>query len=430
MSINDTRYLANDVRRGSSTFGYSRPSLNDSRIMASPQGQVLVDATPSHSESSQLDEIEQAQTQQFSVQDLKIREDKQSDERHKNTLDDDVKSDASTHSLTSSSPSSYGRFLNGLQADAPPDPNMQATQPSTQPEDVEMSFTGEDNAVPETWESALSGQNPLTGPPGPSASIASTAPKSILGLVNPNKLWKYKKFQVAHQQQRRPSPFTPSTSHPMPIIQETQPSFDFDTIAEPPGPSRPQPSPVRNQANSSSEWQETQPSFDEPPPPRRLALSRPLVPVHAFTNNHGQPAIKPDALDVVPDSEPLREESNKPAPRKNHESPWKKKTVATSPEMLSRQSPTNKAHAANGDIVPDSVSHDNEDVSETDGDQEVDNEGKVHRPKAAEEAAEERDEDEDDIPLAARRHTRPHLKPARYIDDKIINKTSLKAAKV
>lgn len=216
-------------------------------------GRILVEATPSHSGSSQHDEplnlSQQLEATQLVDDNGEVIK-RQNDIRR-------VDKDGNGSGYESSEPSSsYRRFLDG---ERDPGHQMQATQPSTQIDDSTGGPISED-AIP--WSN-------LRTVPHPSAS---SAPQSLLSMVPPGNRWRYRQYlhpaSGAAGNGGLPSTVGQTNSS---RDRRTPTSFPASTI-------------VRS----------------IPPAPNTARDMRPRIPPPS--------PIHPDAMDVVPDSEPITHE--------------------------------------------------------------------------------------------------------------------------
>lgn len=222
------------------------------RSPSPPTGRVLVEATPSHSGSSQTDEPQNLSQKLEATQIVDDSENKQV------TGVMAFDKDGAGSGYESSEPSSsYHRFLDG---DRGSEPQMQATQPSSQ---VDNSGAFPEDAIP--WSDIRS----APGPSGPSA------PHSLLSLVAPQHRWRYR-----HHIENKSSPQTSGIAMP--------------------------PTPAQRSVNRGGEVRSPLPV------PPLLSMAR------SDTNN-GQGMIskaRPQqsmlmSVDVVPDSEPMAKQQMK-----------------------------------------------------------------------------------------------------------------------
>ena len=229
------------------------PSTYARDSQSPPTGRVLVEATPSHSGSSLNDEPHIIQK----LEETQLVEDSRPKNRQ---VFDEMIVDKEGSGYESSEPSSsYHRFLDGDR-----DPDMQATQPSTQVDDSSSNVFAEE-AIP--WS------NIRSVPP-------SSGPNSLMSMVDPRNRWRYRQ----HEKSGRAAQASDSpTSVRGSINRDAIPASSF-----PPLPSFP-----------------ASKSF---PPPN-------------VSNSHNSPArvrprppspVPPDTMDVVPDSEPVVEENVRP----------------------------------------------------------------------------------------------------------------------
>ncbi len=259
------------------------------RSPSPPTGRVLVEATPSHSGSSQPDEPQHLSQQLEATQlvDDSVMENQQG--IGPMTTD----KDGNGSGYESSEPSSsYHRFLDGKRDS---EPQMQATQPSTQ---VDDSGPFSEDAFP--WSNIRS----APGPSGPSA------PQSLLSLVAPQNRWRYRQHQ-----QNVSSPQTSKVAMPPTLA---KPSVDRSGEIR-----SPLPIPTAHSF----------PPFDASDERGITSKARPqqLLP------------LTKDAMDVVPDSEPMAEQRMKQNMRMS----------AVSPAPAAR-APNNSRPPQKGDVVDDS----------------------------------------------------------------------------
>ena len=224
-----------------------------------PQGRVLVEATPSHSGDSQSQEDT---SRNFSepMEATQILDESEFHAQPNVALE----ADGNASGYESSEPtSSFGRLLDGIHD---PEPDAQPTQPSTQPEHSHMSnpASGPFNGG---WNATVATGTATTSYP------QSAGPRSLVSLVRPENQWRYQKYQQPKQV--------------MPSIHDHQ---------------------SHSKGHISSFGQETQPSH----PIQNL----PYLASNVSSNSHhgrnrpptlGLPLGSPagDAMDIVPDSEPM-----------------------------------------------------------------------------------------------------------------------------
>ena len=220
-------------------------------------GRILVAATPSHSGSSQ------GESPHVSQQSDDAFYGRQPDPTYDEIPDDTENTGQLTQLFEDSSElsSSYERLLAGESSPvATQAVELQATQPDELDAhmDVQMEVDGRINNATRTE---------FQTPAGPSL-VPSTGPRSIVSMIDPSKRWRYEKYGIFG---RQPAPShnplqTPTRGE---VILETQPS----DISTPGGPARP-----------SRGFKDVHRSDRQAHP-----LSSPS---------------RPDAMDVVPDSEP------------------------------------------------------------------------------------------------------------------------------
>ena len=233
------------------TFAY--PSIHQQRTGL--QGRVLVEATPSHSGDSQSQE-DASRNLLEPMEATQILDEPEFHAQPNVALD----ADGNASGYESSEPtSSFGRLLDGIHD---PEPDAQPTQPSTQPEHSHLSnsasgpFNGGRNATVVTGTATTYPQ--------------STGPRSLVSLVRPENQWRYQKYQQPKQV--------------MPSIHDHQSHSKGGHI--------------------SSFGQETQPSHPIQDPPY-------LASNVSSNSHHGRnrpPTLGSpvgDAMDIVPDSEPM-----------------------------------------------------------------------------------------------------------------------------
>ena len=213
-----------------------------------PSGRILVEATPSHSGSSQHDEPLSQQLEATQLVD---------DHGEVIQLENNpmiVDKDGNGSGYESSEPSSsYHRFLDGERVS---EPQMQATQPSTQVDESTAEPFPED-AIP--WSNLRSAPHPS----------APSAPHSLLSMVAPENRWRYRQYLPSGSAAQASGAIMPSTSGSR--DRRTPSSFPASSI-DPPVPSAP------------SATRAMRPRMRPPSP------------------------VRPDAMDVVPDSEPIAHE--------------------------------------------------------------------------------------------------------------------------
>ena len=315
---------SSNATSGASNTRTGRPLMRNSP----PRGRVLVEATPSHSGGSMSPDGRRLSQQ---LEETQIIDD---------SLGNDsmaVDRDGSGSGYESSEPSSsYRRFLDG---ERDPDPDLQATQPSTQ---VEEPIIPSDDIFPwSNMRSKTSSKPPsgspfivpgLGGPSRPSVPVSSAAAtghsedRSLLSMINPAARARYRDYLpikqtppglVAHMQQGQQVQ-----------VQQMQVHQGQQVQRAPPVPSA-----------QTSELVETQPSLDvEPslplrslPPARgapngRATAAAPKLPSRA-------PSPVPDSMDIVPDSEPMGQQDTGRATA----SPLKQTRPVTTPADKSRK---------------------------------------------------------------------------------------------
>jgi hypothetical protein len=219
-----------------------------------PSGRILVEATPSHSGSSQHDEplnisqqLEATQLVDDHGEVIQLKNDAMT-----------VDKDGNGSGYESSEPSSsYHRFLDGERTS---EPQMQATQPSTQVDDSAAEPLPED-AIP--WSNLRSAPHPS----------ASSVPQSLLSMVAPENRWRYRQYLQPGSGAQANGGTIPSTF---------------------------------GQASGSRD-RRTPSSFPASP----MGLSIPSGPntTHKMRPRLPPPSpVRPDAMDIVPDSEPIAHE--------------------------------------------------------------------------------------------------------------------------
>jgi len=377
-------------------FAYSARTRGIARLSSSPQGRVLVAATPSSSGSSQSQERASQLSQNFGqspdADTLPQRQplDMAYDDNDNVAVDYEA-SQQSTQRYESTEPSSsYGRFVNGE-----PDPDTatqvveyQATQPSTQ---LDVDMTAEEGlaaAINTAWGTATTGRRTTTsggpsntnGGPAASCTTHSTAPRTILSMVDPRKNWRYAQYQQILPSVNRGmhTPAVSGNTGPSPLMQETQPSGEDENNSVS-GPSRG--FAFRNQAH---------PNPPSPPSKPNKDLLAPEGP-----SRYRQP-LSNDTMDVVPDSEPLRDDDNRTATRVANRSA----TGSPVKRGFRPMSPGADPDPKLGDTVPDSVAVDDDEAMTEDDDDDDDDRGRG-KAQAEKEEEEEEEEEEEDIPLAA-----------------------------
>ena len=232
------------------------PSSHQQRT-SGPQGRVLVEATPSHSGGSQSQEDA---SRNFSepMEATQILDEPEFLAQPNAALD----ADGNASGYESSEPtSSFGRLLDGIRD---PEPDAQPTQPSTQPEHSHMSNHASSGPFNGGWNAPVATGTATTSYP------QSTGPRSLVSLVKPENQWRYQKYQQPKQV--------------MPSIHDQSHS---------------------NGGHISSFGQETQPSH----PIHSPTVSGPPYLASNFSSNshHGRNILPTlgDAMDIVPDSEPM-----------------------------------------------------------------------------------------------------------------------------
>lgn len=367
---------------GYTTYSMASHSRRDQRPY-SPEGRVLVAATPSNSVGSQSQRIEDESQMSYSIG-------RQPDDQDIITDGFDDASQQSQGSEISIPSSSYQRFLNGEKEDEPAR-MFQATQPSTQPSTQPFTQPDADILEHDALHKSRGGDS---GPVGGSSNVhsdihnhsaPSTLPQSrnLLSLVNPKNKWRY-------QQYENKAPGLPS--------QRGQTG-----ASSTPG------------GNTNGVMDETQPSFDDEPRMKPMQRRFPKPPGFSkfAPKSSSRDRTPDDPMDVVPDSEPLRGESAIVAPEP---SPELIKDMGRSPiKRLSRR--INASHIPNT-----SVKGGGPYLMDTDGpeDEITDNDIGEHprsdntRPLDKE----EEEDDDDDIPLAVAtsRLNQKVIAPSKRID--------------
>jgi hypothetical protein len=226
-----------------------------------PQGRVLVEATPSHSGDSQSQE-DASRNLSGPMEATQILDEPVFHAQPDVALD----ADGNASGYESSEPtSSFGRLLDGIHD--PEEPDAQPTQPSTQPEHSHMS-------------------NPASGPfnGGRNATVAtgtattsypqSAGPRSLVSLVRPENQWRYQKYKQPKQVMPSIHDYQSHSKrgHVSSFAQETQPSHP---IQDPPC--------LASNVSSNSHHGRNR------PPTLGFPLGSPVG----------------DAMDIVPDSEPM-----------------------------------------------------------------------------------------------------------------------------
>ncbi|KAF8163374.1 hypothetical protein B0H34DRAFT_764888 [Crassisporium funariophilum] len=332
-------------------FAYSSPSRQPRTPSSPPQGKILVEATPSQSGSSQsVTDPSQHLSHQFEATQLADEPVVQNRPAVVMAVDKDKNGDGSGYE-SSEPTSSFGRFLDG---ERDPEPEMQATQPSTQPDDSHMSTVDVGPSTRGGWST-----NPSAAT-GISTNNPQSGPRSLVKMVRPENQWRYQKYNQPQQI--------------MPSIQSfKQPQFN---------PS------LRSHIPSSS-GQETQPSFPDqmvailPHSSNLPHVPSNMTPTRGFSKRVSPHVASPgliDSMDVIPDSEPLRPELDFSSPKR----PLTSKLISRSPPKGRKDNVRTTAH---------------EDVD-------------MAEPLAAPQQEEE-EEDEDDIPLAATTRGKGRFLPKR-----------------
>jgi len=216
-----------------------------------PSGRILVEATPSHSGSSQQDEPLNLSQQLEATQLVDDHGDVIQLKNDPVTVD----KDGNASGYESSEPSSsYHRFLDGERTS---EPQNQATQPSTQVEDsTAEAFPGD--AIP--WSNLRSAPHPS----------ASSAPHSLLSMVAPENRWRYRQYLGTGSGGQASGIILPST------FGQTSGSSDRRTPSSFPA------SPI---------------GLSIPSGPSITRATRPRIRLPS--------PVRPDAMDIVPDSEPI-----------------------------------------------------------------------------------------------------------------------------
>ena len=341
------------ARSVGSMFSYSRLSHSKRRPSPHPEGRILVAATPSNSDGSQSQTSQPfgdlgGQGQQVAIGD-------------KANDGEDIASQRSTQGYESSYPSSsYERLLNGERDPDIDARDFQATQPCNQ-EDIDMLGDHEDtqpgsiipNTTTETSVTTGRGMQPTE------STSTNTHPRSLFSMVNPQHKWRYQKFQ---DNLPPPSPQNSAMSrhkfHATVDLQETQPAFEEDQSTRP--LRRQFPKPAHSTASPSASGG---------------------VPTRLVENN--------DQMDIVPDSEPLRDDSRTSRPGSAAPSSTKR--------LIRLNSDSLDAIPSSGEIVSDSMV-----VDRHEGGVAYNFHGKRHSDVLQQSHSEEEQDidDDDDTPLA------------------------------
>ena len=214
-----------------------------------PSGRVLVEATPSHSGSSQHDEPLNLSQQLEATQLVDVHG--EGIERKNDLMI--IDKDGNGSGYESSEPSSsYRRFLDGERGS-----ELQATQPSTQVHDSSAGPISED-AIP--WSNLRSAPHPT----------ASSAPQSLLSMVAPENRWRYRHYLQPGSGVHQNGGIIPFGQTSSSKDRRTPSSFPVSSMGR---------------------------SFPVPPIGTRDMPPRMLLPS----------PVQPEAMDIVPDSEPTEE---------------------------------------------------------------------------------------------------------------------------
>ena len=244
-----------DTSGTSNRATYAYPSIHQ-RHTSGPQGRVLVEATPSHSGDSQSQE----DASRYLLEPMEATQilDEPGFHAQPNVALD---ADGNTSGYESSEPtSSFGRLLDGIHD---PEPDAQPTQPSTQPEHSHLSNPAS-GPINGGWNATVVTGTATTSFP------QSAGPRSLVSLVRPENQWRYQKYQQPKQV--------------MPSIHDHQSHSNGGQI--------------------SSFGQETQPSHPIQEPPYPASNVSPNS-HHGRNRPHTLGSPVGDAMDIVPDSEPM-----------------------------------------------------------------------------------------------------------------------------
>ncbi|PFH54280.1 hypothetical protein AMATHDRAFT_53168 [Amanita thiersii Skay4041] len=243
-----------------------------SPVVRKPQGRILVSATPSDSEENQTP-----------VTKYNAKEVNQQYNNNAMPLDDDS---ISQHSNSSSTPGSS--LYDSRNAEQPAE-GLQATQPSTQHDESEVNFLPNSDwllsAAPKT--SSPGGSNQPKGDTVPEATSSTSGGRSLLGMVDRNNKWRYQRCQELIRRNNQAATTNGSiAAQQNSVVQEVSTTYEAEA--------------------------ELPPSVDS----RKTST----VPPHLRRDQMRNQTAPKDTMDVVPDSEPSREEVsslalNEPAPR-------------------------------------------------------------------------------------------------------------------
>lgn len=350
--LSELQHIVSPPGRTQSTdsmYSHSNSTRRIRRSLSPPKGLVLVESTPSASGGSQSQPSQPLEDYQ---------EESMMSGRQPDYMDLDMAADltgtlSGTEGYVSDAPSSsYARHLEPDYVEPPPAPVVfeDATQPSTQLEE-EYELNPTSNHHPEYAETTAQGTSCVRGAAN-TANILHA--RNLLSLIDPKKMWRYQKYhqdlEPSALQGPTPSPVVATAGSSTAVVtEETQPSLEDETAIAPLGqfPTRPRSS--------------RRPQNNNTPPGRRMQ-------------------VDDDRMDVVPDSEPLRDDDGIVASAKA--------TSRSPAKRLNRTAPSNDPSTE--DIVPDSMSIDVDD-SKSRGQLSLERLGKSLFPD---------EEEEEDVPLA------------------------------
>lgn len=233
-----------------------------SSMFSEPSGRVLVEATPSQSDSSQNQQPSEAHPLYVETQIVE-----QMDSRGSDREDGSGGSDSEPSS-------SYRRFLKG---ERDPEP-LEATQPSTQPDDFRIPAFSHEQSPFNSANSPFS-LNPSHAAVASTSNAPQSGPRSLLNLVNPDLRYRYKAFEKV-------------TSHAQPAGQTNLPN------------QQPLRTSARNRVQESFPVAES--SLKRPIAPQKSTRPPPNARTTLIEQSSGS---SPTPMDIVPDSEPLRGQS-------------------------------------------------------------------------------------------------------------------------
>ncbi|KAF5380888.1 hypothetical protein D9615_004022 [Tricholomella constricta] len=366
------------------------PSSRYRRSPSPAEGTILVESTPSISGGSQSQPSQPFQETQLIDSQPEMVGRQPDDMEIDMPIDHagDISRYSTDDCLSDAPSSSYLRHYE-RDEDEPPPPVLEATQPSTQvEEDHDM-----DREPLHPFDAPVGGSHAYSGT---IQSTTTTHSRNLLSMVDPKKRYRYQQYidqPVGRPHVQHNLPASSSTNEGISATQEeTQPSFEPETMPPPrqfPARRNAVPSPLSPQYHGESDtrgiMEQTQPSCEKelPKPPQRrfpARLQPPPPPRPQAGSSHILDQPGDDQMEIVPDSEPLRDEGMLDSPKVTVRSPGKKQRRSSPPDITARE------------IVEDSMI-----ANRSEKQVSAEELGKALFPNKED----EEEDDEEDIPLAA-----------------------------